>query len=71
MYLGKRGLDAMVAAAKSDDQKCEAQYYGGIWNLLQKDNSRAATMLKAAADSCPKGFIEYSGASAELKRLGQ
>ena len=71
LYLGKRDLDAMVAAASSDDQKCEAQYYGGMWNLLKKDNSRAAAMLKAAVDRCPKSFIEYNGATAELKRLGQ
>jgi hypothetical protein len=70
VFLGKRDVDAMVAAVSSDDQKCKAQFYGGEWNLLHKDNSRAATMLKAAIDSCPSGFIEFSGATAELKRLG-
>ncbi len=69
LFLGKRDLDAMVAAASSDDQKCEAQYYGGMWNLIKNDRSRATAMLKAAVDSCPKSFIEYSGATAELKRL--
>ena len=70
LFLGKRDLDSMIAAATNDDQKCEAQYYGGMWNLIKKDNSRAAAMLKAAVDSCPKSFIEYNGATAELKRLG-
>jgi lipoprotein NlpI len=71
LFLGKRDLDAMLAAASNNDQKCEAQYYGGMWNLIKKDNSRAAAMLKAAVDTCPKSFIEYNGATAELKRLGQ
>jgi hypothetical protein len=34
MFHGKRDVDAMVAAASSDDQKCEAQFYGGEWTLL-------------------------------------
>ena len=70
MFLGKRDVDATVAATTSDDQKCEAQFYGGEYNLLHKDNRRADTWLKAAVESCPSGFIEFSGATAELKRLG-
>jgi hypothetical protein len=36
-------------------------------------NNRAAAVdrLKAAAETCPKNFVEYVGAQAELKRLGQ
>ena len=71
LFLGKRDLDAMIAAASNDDEKCEAQYYGGVWNLLQNNRDRATAMLKVAADTCLKGFIEYSGATSELKRLGQ
>ena len=70
LFLGKRDLDAMIAAASGDDQKGEAQYYGGMWNLIKNDHSRAAAMLKTAVDICPKSFIEYQGATAELKRLG-
>jgi len=70
LFLGKRDLDSMVAAANRD-QECEAQYYGGVWNLLQNNRGRATATLKVAADTCPKGFIEYSGAASELKRLGQ
>jgi hypothetical protein len=28
-------------------------------------------VAKEAAGTCPKGFIEYVGAQAELRRLGQ
>ncbi len=53
------------------EDRCEARFYVGEWYLLQGDRARAATALKAAADTCPKTFIEYTGAQAELKRLEQ
>jgi len=31
---------------------------------------RAIELLKAAVETCPKDFVEYLGAVAELKRLG-
>ncbi|MEA2995551.1 MAG: hypothetical protein QOG74_1100, partial [Alphaproteobacteria bacterium] len=52
-------------------ERCEAQFYGGEWQLLQGDGATAATALTAAADTCPKSFIEHKGAQAELKRLRQ
>jgi hypothetical protein len=68
-YLGKRSLDAMREAAKSPDEKCEADFYAGEWHLLRGNRTDATTGLQAAADTCPKSFFEYFGAVAELRRV--
>jgi lipoprotein NlpI len=71
LFLGGRTFEATLAAAGNPSERCEAQFYGGEWRLLQGDRAAAATALAAAADTCPKSFIEHKGALAELKRLGQ
>ena len=68
-YLGRRSLAEMRAAAGKPDEKCEAEFYLGEWHLLRGNNADARAALLAAADTCPKTFIEYIGAVAELKRL--
>jgi len=69
LFLGTRTIEAMQSAGGNVSEQCEAQFYGGEWKLLQGDRAAAAAALKAAADACPKTFIEYKGARAELKRL--
>jgi len=69
LLLGTRTLDAILAIAENASQRCEAQFYGGEWKLLQGDRPGATAALKAAVETCPKSFIEYKGAQAELKRL--
>jgi lipoprotein NlpI len=71
LYLGQRTPEATLAAPAKPDDRCEAQFYIGEWQLLRADRSAAIESLKAAADTCPKSFVEYRGARAELKRLGQ
>jgi lipoprotein NlpI len=61
----------MLAAPAKPDERCEAQFYMGEWNLLQSDRPAAIDALKAAATTCPKNFVEFADAKAELKRLGQ
>jgi len=68
-YLGKRSVDQMSAAAGKPEERCEAQFYLGEWQVLHGDRTKAAGALRTAADSCPKDFYEYDGAVAELKRL--
>jgi len=63
--------ESTLAAAGNPSERCEAQFYGGEWKLLQGDRAAAATALTAAADTCPKSFIEHKGAEAELQRLRQ
>jgi lipoprotein NlpI len=70
LYLGRRTAEATLAAAGKPDERCEAQFYVGIWHLLRSDRAAATELLKAAVDTCPKTFIEYAGAQAEVKRLG-
>jgi tetratricopeptide (TPR) repeat protein len=69
LYLGKKSAQAAEGAAKTPGEKCEAQFYIGEWHLLRKDRSEAAKALQAAADSCPKDFVENRAAAEELKRL--
>ena len=69
LLLGSRTIAATLAAAATPAEHCEAQFYGGEWMLLHGDRGGAITALRDAEGSCPKTFIEYKGARAELKRL--
>jgi lipoprotein NlpI len=69
-YLGRRALDAMRAAAGNPGEKCEAAFYTGEWHLLRGNKAEAKPELQTAVDTCPKTFIEYTAAAAELTRLG-
>ncbi len=68
-YLGHRSLDEMRAAAGKPDDKCEAAFYAGEWLLLHGKKVEARPELQVASETCPKTFVEYFGAVAELKRL--
>ena len=69
LYLGRRSPDATLASADRPNDRCEAQFFIGQWHLLQNNRPQAEEALRAAANSCPTGFIEYNAAVAELKRL--
>jgi tetratricopeptide (TPR) repeat protein len=69
LFLGRRPPEATLSAPSTQDDRCEAHFYVGEWHLLQGNPATAAAILKIAADSCPKNFIEYTGAQAELNRL--
>jgi lipoprotein NlpI len=69
LFLGKKTEEETLAAAKDPSTKCEAHFYIGEWQLLQKAPAKAAPLLKTASETCPKDFIEYSRAVAELKRV--
>jgi len=68
-YLGRRSLASMHEAATKPEEKCEAAFYAGEWQLLRGNKPDARTALQTAADTCPKTFYEYNGAVAELKRI--
>ncbi len=70
LFLGRRAPDAVLAAAGKPEERCEAQFYVGMWHLLRNELAAAVAPLKVAADTCPDGYMEYRGARAELKRLG-
>lgn len=69
LLLGSRTIEATLAAAATPAERCEALFYGGEWMLLRGDRAGAIATLRDAEDSCPKTFIEYKGARAELRRL--
>jgi lipoprotein NlpI len=71
LYLGARPPAAALKAAGNADEICEAHYYIGQWRLLTGDRQAAIKELITAATTCPREFIEYRAALAELKRLGQ
>jgi lipoprotein NlpI len=66
--------DVMIAAGNSDpqiqkQQVCEADFYTAENALLHQQRATALTRLHAARDGCPKDYIEYAAALAELKRV--
>jgi tetratricopeptide (TPR) repeat protein len=71
LFREHRTPEAMVAAAEKPEKQCEAQYYLGQWHLVRGASANAMKALRNAVESCPKTFIEYGGAVAELKRFGQ
>jgi tetratricopeptide (TPR) repeat protein len=71
LFLEQGTPEAMVAAADKPEERCEAQFYLGEWHLLKGARANSIEALRDAVKSCPKDFIEYAGALAELKRLAQ
>jgi lipoprotein NlpI len=69
VYLGRHSLEEARAGARKAPEKCEADFYVGEWHLLRGDTVDAKSAMQAAADTCPKDFVEHAAAVAELKRL--
>jgi tetratricopeptide (TPR) repeat protein len=69
LFLGRKQLQAVEAAAETPEQQCEARFYVGQWHLMRGARPAAAKSLQAAVDTCPKDFVEYRGAVEELKRF--
>jgi lipoprotein NlpI len=74
--LGRMDVNALLQSAEHQDAKvraeqvCEAEFFAGQWELIQGRANEARNRLQRAAQSCPKDFLEYEGAAAELRRLG-
>jgi lipoprotein NlpI len=71
LLLGRRTPEATMAAARSGDQRCEAHYYIGEWQLMHDARADAIASFRHAAETCKRNFTEYYGAVAELKALGE
>ena len=71
LYLGRRDVAATLDAAQTSDQRCEAHFYVGEWLIVQGERPAAKQHLEETVATCPKAFIEHTGAQAELGRLGQ
>ena len=76
LYLGQLTPEAVLAAPDDSDattkkgQVCEANFYGGELALQHGAKDDAARLFRLAVMGCPKSFIEYDDANAELKALG-
>jgi lipoprotein NlpI len=76
LFLGEMTLTAVLAAADDKDPKtkqgqvCEANFYSGELALLQGVKDEAIRLFRLAANDCPKDFVEWGAANAELKALG-
>ncbi len=75
--LGKSDPEALLKAAEHPDaetrrgQVCEAEFYVGEWHLLNLRHKEAGELLGRAEKNCPKAFVEYDGAVAELRRMAK
>ena len=76
MFLGQMTPAAVLAAAADPDatkkqgQVCEANFYSGELALRQGAKDDAKRLFEAAADGCPRAFVEWDAANAELRALG-
>jgi lipoprotein NlpI len=71
LFLGRRTPELVLAAARKPDERCEAQFYIGVWHVFRGDRAAARPPLGEVVDACSKKSMEYHGAQAELKRLGR
>lgn len=69
LFLGQRSLEELIGAAATSEQKCEAQFYIGQWQLTRANRDLAARALQVASEICPPEFLAHRGAVEELKRL--
>ena len=76
LFLGQMTQEAVLAAADDPNPKtkkrqlCEANFFSGELALMQGTKDKAARLFRLAAADCPKYFIEWTAAVAELKALG-
>ncbi|WP_375789103.1 tetratricopeptide repeat protein [Bradyrhizobium sp. Pha-3] len=75
LFLGATTLEDVVKAAddanpvKMRGQLCEAHFYGGELALAKGATDEAVRLLRLAADGCPKTYVEWAPANAELRKL--
>ena len=69
MFLGRQSPEALAAAASNDQERCEAAFYIGEWDMLQRQPGPAVSQFERALSTCPRSYIEYHAADAELHRL--
>jgi tetratricopeptide (TPR) repeat protein len=76
LFLDQSRPEAALAAADHPDSKrkrdriCDANFFGGIWELRQGAKDNAGRLFRLAADECPASNEKFA-AAAELKLLGQ
>ena len=76
LMVDRTTLEAVVGAARNSIprfdrvRRCEANFYGGEWLLLNGSETEAAKLLRYAFDNCPhNSSLEWVPARLELKLL--
>jgi len=75
LFVGQAKQEDMASAALRGDskavfnQQCEANFYVAEWWLAHQDAASAKPLLEAAAQNCPKNFVEYGEARFELSQF--
>jgi lipoprotein NlpI len=76
-YMGQLAPAALLKAADDPrarikkEQLCEANFYSGELAVQQEMRAEAARLFRLAVADCPKHFVEWRAARAELKALGE
>jgi hypothetical protein len=71
LFLGRRTLGEMEAAAEKAGQNCQSLFYAAQWELLRGHKADAAARYHVSLDVCPRDGLEYGYAITELVRLAQ
>ena len=75
LFLGKLTEEGTLAAASNPDplkareQSCEAEFFIGEYLLLRAEKSNALSHFQTARDTCPRDYLEWNSAAAEMARL--
>lgn len=67
--LGDIGEDQLMAAAETNERRCEAYYFAGEVHAKRGRNHDAIERMLRAVELCPRDFIEWPGALIALSRL--
>ncbi len=76
MFLGELSAQAVAdmgkanATRKDKERRAEAYFYVGQQQLMAGHKDKAAAFFRAVVKTGITNFTEYTGAKAELKRLG-
>lgn len=68
--LGDIDAQRTLSAAKTPGDQCEAQFYIGAGLLARNAKDEGLASLRKAVEICPKNYIEYIRAVAQLKASG-
>jgi lipoprotein NlpI len=69
LFLGKRTLAEMQAAAARAGKTCEGLFYAAQWRILRAEDADAMALYRNALDACPEGSTEHGYAITEIVRL--
>ena len=76
LFLGQATPTAVLGAANDGNpatqrgQICEANFFIAEWQLFQDATVDALRLLRLAVSECPRNYIEWNAANAELLRFG-